>query len=183
MKLQLNAAEFDFSNHDFTNAHDPSPAEIGELSADVLRHRYAELFALLDMDKVACGLYSWVRINVDVSKPLSIPEQLAQSELAILTLLERGVIRPAIPLESAPEALAQFENLQQAVRKSGLRPDPAPAATAVEEIVDTQPTEADQDAAAIQFYRVNPTSEVKARMRSEPDFNARILRLMAENRI
>jgi hypothetical protein len=100
---------------------------------------------------------------------------------ALLTLIDRGVLTFAI--ETA-ESKAALDNLRRSVEASGLRPPTThPPAVAVATAEADQPTEADLDQAAIQEFRTTSTSDVKRHMKSDAAFNARINRLMSENRI
>jgi hypothetical protein len=162
----------------FVGTRNPSPEEIGGLSADIFQSRYKELCATLDMDELGARLFAWVRVNAPIADgPMSIPDQVSWAEYGVLTLFERGVLKPTV---ETPESRRDLEKLRIAVGKSGLRPAPAtvkPTAT------PAGPSEADLDAEAIAFWRANLTSEVRSRMRREPAFADRINRLTAENRI
>jgi hypothetical protein len=176
--FSVSAAEFDFSNMDLANVHDPTPDEIGHLNASLFQNKYRELFATLDMAEVGGRLYSWVRVNAPMDSPLSIKDQLAWSELAVLELIERGVIKQIV---QTPEADADLQKLQAAVSEAGLRPAPARVAQAIPE--RGVPSEAELDDLAVQEWRLSPVADVKKHMRQDSAFKSRVESLMAAGRI
>lgn len=113
----------------FVGTRNPSPQEIGELSADIFRTKYRELCAVVDMDELAGRLFAWTRLNAPLDVPLSISDQVAWAETAVYELLERGMIKPLL---ETPESCADLQKLSAAVGKSGLRATPTVSAPVVE---------------------------------------------------
>jgi hypothetical protein len=104
---------------------DIGPKETGQLCAEMLQHKYCELFAALDLDELARALFAWVRLYAITGAELSLDDQLAWGETGLFELLQRGAIKLVI---QTPEANADLQKLQAAVTKANLRPQTQPAA-------------------------------------------------------
>jgi hypothetical protein len=102
---------------------------------------------------------------------------LARVELALFSLIERGALTLINPLPK--EAAANLHELRRSVEKAGLIP---PSAPLVESAAVAEPV-VDPDVEAIAYYNAHSTSDVKARMRREPDFAKRVIRLQETNRV
>lgn len=140
----------------FVGTHDPTPYEIGELSSDILRKRYRELFATVDLHELATRLLAWIRVNAPLDAPMDIQDQVAWAETGLYELLERGAIRQVV---QTPEATADLQKLEVAVAKSGLRPAPAAVAAADDEL----PVPVDPIDSCAADFRVLSSSSFRAK--------------------
>jgi hypothetical protein len=106
---------------------DISAREAGELAAEMLQIKYAELFAVLDVDDLAKRLFAWIRLHhvPTTDSELSIDDQLAWAETGIHELVQRGAIKLVV---ETPEAAADLRKLEGAVRQADLRTKPEPVA-------------------------------------------------------
>ena len=160
----------------------PLVPDIHERVVSQFQARTREIFAALNQsrDEVGRKMYAYARLHIlpETEGQIDAKTLDAQVDLTLLSLIENGSLTWALsPLPQ--EAQAELDALRERVSRAGLRPSTAPAVAAAAE---AEPI-VDPDVEAIAYYNTHSTGDVKARMRREPDFAARVVRLQETNRV